>query len=252
VSTRNSPLILTNADNRFYEVYVGETSRSYEDAFFAGEPIFSRDLLTGRRKLLLQESRVTEWEKAYLTANPNARLLDPEEDGSDDVSVAATAEADILAVIGPYVLYDQRLTLERNNFEQSDSARGALDLRSGKKVAIEDVASDSTILSSGAVREDGLIRWRHSGYDVVARWNDDREESQMSLRDMRGHEWPLGYISSRVPRIFWLDEPRVDGRLRSALAGAFEEARDDDVDAQLVRRKSMHQSRHVMLTALHG
>ena len=73
------------------------------------------------------------------------------------------------------------------------------------------------------------MRWHHSGYDVIARWDDDRNESQVVLRDLRGHEWPLGYVGSRLPRIFWLDEPRVDPGLRRALFTAFDDARSDDL-----------------------
>jgi hypothetical protein len=234
INARTSPLILTSADNRFYEVYVDEETRSYDDAIFTREPIYSRDLLTGRKKLLWQEPRVTAWEKSYLTANPEARLLDPDEDGSDDVSVAASGESDILAVIGPYVLYDRHLTLEKENFEQSDSSRAAIDLRSGQTVPLEAVVRDTSVLGAGAIREADKVRWHHSGYDVIARWDDERNESQVILRDLRGHEWPLGYVGSRLPRIFWLDEPRVDPGLRRALLTAFDDARSDDYETQLV------------------
>lgn len=234
INARTSPLILTSADNRFYEVYVDEETRSYEDAIFTREPIYSRDLLTGRKKLLWQEPRVTAWEKSYLTANPSARLLDPDEDGSDDVSVAASGESDILAVVGPYVLYDRHLTLEKENFEQSDSSRSAIDVRTGQTVPLEAVVRDTSVFGAGAIRETDKVRWHHSGYDVIARWDDERNESQVVLRDLRGHEWPLGYVGSRLPRIFWLDEPRVDPGLRRALLTAFDDARSDDYETQLV------------------
>ena len=234
ISARTSPLILTSADNRFYEVYVGEVTRSYEDAIFSREPIYSRDVLSGAQKLLWEDSKVSAWEKAYLTGNPEARLLDPEEDGSDEVRVAASAESDILAVVGPYVLYDRRVTLERSDYQQSDSSTGAIDIRSGSSVAIDALVKDTALLGAGGMREGDRVRWRHGGYDVIARWNEERQESEMVLRDLRGHEWMLGYVGSRLPRIFWLDEPRVDGRLRRALANAFDEARADDIETQLV------------------
>jgi len=232
ISARTSPLILTTANDRFYEVYVGEVTRSYDDALFTREPIYSRDLLSGREKLLWEEGRVADWEKAYLRRHPGARLLDPDADG-DDVNTAASAESDILAVVGPYILYDRRILLERDDFQQSDSAREAIDLRSGHSVPLEVVVRDSSILGAGAVREHDKVRWRHSGYDVIATWDDDRSESQVTLRDRRGHEWPLGYVSARLPRIFWLDQPRVDTRVRTALSEAFDDARADDVNTQL-------------------
>jgi hypothetical protein len=246
ISARTSPLILTSANNRFYEVYVGEETRSYQDAIFTREPIYSRDVLSGRKKLLWEESRVAAWERAYLKRNPTARLLDPEEDNDDDVNVSATGESDILAVVGPYVLYNRRLMLERDDFEQADSSREAIDIRSGEAVTINSLVRDTAILGAGAVRETDKVRWRHSGYDVIARWDDERGESEVLLRDMRGHEWPVGYVDARMPRIYWLDEPRVDSRLRNALVSAFDEARADDFDTQLVQ----HREKGVVLASL--
>jgi hypothetical protein len=243
VSARESPLILTSADSRFYEVYVGEMTRSYEDAYFTGEPIYSRDLLTGTRKLLFEETRVAAWEKSYLTTNPKARLLDPDEDASDDVSVAATGEADILAVAGPYVLYDRRLTLEKENFEQSDSSRAAIDIRTGTSVPLNALVRDAAILGAGAVREGNTVRWHHGGYDVVAKWDAEQLQTKVVLRDLRGREWPLGYVNTRLPRLFWLDAPKVDSKIRVALAHAFEEARMDDVETQLVRAPDRDETR---------
>jgi hypothetical protein len=234
IDARNSPLILTSADNRFYEVYVDEESRSYDDAIFSREPIYCRDLLTGTRKLLWDEHRVTDWEKSYLSANPGARLLSPDDDGSDDLSVSGTSETDILAVVGPYVLYERRATLEKEDFQQSDSSREAIDVRTGNSVPLQALVRDTAILGAGAVRSRDGVTWRHSGYEVVARWDKERAESQVLLRDLRGHEWPLGYLGTRLPRIFWLDQPRVDGRLRHALATAFDDARFDNVETQLV------------------
>ncbi|MDO8502652.1 MAG: hypothetical protein Q7S20_12495 [Gemmatimonadaceae bacterium] len=250
ISARNSPLILTSAGDRFYEVYVDEVTRSYEDAVFTGEPIYSRELLSGRKRLLYEDARVGAWEKAYLTRNPDARLLDPDEDGSEDVSVAATGESAILAVAGPYVLYDRRVTLERDDFQQSDSSSGAIDVRSGESVSLASLVRDTAILGAGGVREGDAVRWRHGGYDVVARWDGDRSETDVVLRDLRGHEWPLGQVSSRLPRIFWLDVPRVDPKLRTALATAFEDARTDDVETQLVRHRGGSREHSPRLTAL--
>lgn len=233
VTARTSPLILTNTNDRFYEVYVREETRSYGDAVFTREPLYSRDLLTGSEKLLWKDGKVSAWEKDYLKQNPKAELLDDDED-ADDVSISATGQSDILAVIGPYVLYDRWVMLEREDFQQADSSREAIDIRSGKAVSLTAVVRDTAILGAGSVRDKDKVRWRHSGYDVISRWDEERAESLVILRDLRGHEWPVAYVATRLPRIFWLDEPRVDPRLRNALATAFDDARADDLDTQLV------------------
>jgi hypothetical protein len=249
INSRTSPLILTSADSRFYEVYVEEVTRSYEDAIFTREPIYSRDLLTGRKKMLYEDSKVTAWEKMYLTSNPNARLLDPDEDGGDDVSVAATGESDIVGVAGPYILYDRHITLEKSNFQQSDSSRGAIDIRSGEAVPINSLVHDTAVLGAGGIRDGNSIRWNHAGYSVVARYDTAQAETAVALRDLRGHEWPLGYVDSRLPRIFWLDQPRADAKLRTALNNAFEDAREHDVDEQFASRRTRPSHARILLAA---
>ena len=234
ISARTSPLILTHADNRFYEVYVGEVTRSYEDAIFIREPIYRRDLLSGSSELLFEDTRISAWERSYLQGNPDARLLDPEEDSFEDVSIAATGESEILAVAGPYLLFERWATLEREDFQEADSARSAIDIRSGQSISLSALMRDPAVLGVGAEKDAKGLRWRHSGYDVLARWDEDRSETAIILRSARGREWPLGYVDSRLPRIFWLDEPKVDKRLRAALVTAFEEARADDVETHLV------------------
>jgi hypothetical protein len=237
IHARVSPLILTRAGGRYYEVFVGENTRSYEDAVFTAEPIYRRDLITGDSTLLWHDPRIDAWERVYLARHPSARLLDPDADDGDDVSLSATGEADILGIVGPYILYTHRSTLETDHAEQSDTARGVIDIRVGKPVAIAALAGDTAALSDGGIREGGLVRWRHSGYNVIARYDTTRRETQVVLRDRRRHEWTLGFVNSPVPRIFWLDEPRVDARVRTAIARAFEGAMSDADNTQLVRRE---------------
>lgn len=238
ITARVSPLILTTANDRFYQVYVGESARSYSDAVFITEPVFRRDLVTGDSTLLLDDSVVGKWEREYLAVSPEARLLDPDDAGEGDVDFAASSEIDILGVIGPYVLYDKRATVERPDYSKTDSSRGALDIRSGQVVALTKVVRDSSLLGAGGTREKNGVRWRHKGYEVVARFDTDRSETQVLLRNGRGREWSLGYVDSRLPRIFWLDQHRADSKLRIALSAAFDDALLDEGDTQFVHEKA--------------
>src|SRR5687767_1209573 len=235
IHARVSPLILTRAGGRFYEVYVGESTRSYEHALFSGEPIYRRDLVTNESTLLWQDEKISAWERAYLDANPSARLLDPDEEG-DDVSLFATGESDILGVVGPFVLYTHRSNLENLHSHRADTARGVIDVRIAKSVPIAALATDTAAISDGGVHEKGGLRWRHVGYDVIARLDTARNQTQVMLRDSRNNQWPLGYVKSPVPRIFWLDGKRVDARVRSAIGDAFDGALSDEDLTQLASR----------------
>jgi hypothetical protein len=237
IHARVSPLILTRTSGRYYEVFVGENTRSYEDAVFTAEPIYRRDLVTGDSTLVWNDPSIEAWEKVYLARHPRARLLDPDSEDGDNVTLSVTGEADILGVVGPYLLYARRSTLENERAEEADTARGVIDIRVGKPVPFTTLAGDTAALADGGIREKGEVRWRHSGYDVIARYDTTKRETQVVLRDRRRREWPLGFVNSPAPRIFWLDEPRVDPKVRTAIAHAFEGAMSDEDNTQLVRRE---------------
>jgi hypothetical protein len=242
IHARVSPLILTKADGRYYEVFVGESTRSYADAVFSAEPIYRRDLVTGDSSLVWEDAKITAWEQAYLARNPTARLLAPGDDPNDDVALSATGEADILGALGPYLLYTHRSTLENATIERADTARGVIDLRIGKPVSLTVLVNDTAALSGGGIREHDTVRWRHAGYDLVARFDSTRGQTQMVIRDLSRREWTLGYVDSRVPRIFWLDEPRLDARVLAGIAHAFEGALSDEGTSQLVSRDRLNRA----------
>jgi hypothetical protein len=240
IHARVSPLILTRAGGRYYEVFVGESTRSYTDAIFSAEPIYRRDLVTGDTTILWQDPKINAWENVYLAHNPSAQLLDPDDDNEDAVSLSATGESDILGVVGKYVLYTHRSMIQNAEVERADTARGIIDVGLGKDVPMSVLARDTASITGGGVREKGVTRWQHKGYEVIARFDPERAQTEMSLRDGRRHLWRLGYVNSPVPRIFWLDEPRIDARVRTALAQAFEGAMSDDDLSQLASRVSRY------------
>jgi hypothetical protein len=244
IHARVSPLILTRAGGRYYEVFVAEQTRSYQDAVFSAEPIYRRDLVTGDTTLLWEDSKISAWEKVYLARNPSAQLMDPGDDGDDDaVALTATGEADIVGVVGPYVLYSHRSMIESSEMEQADTARGILDVGRAKAVGVSTLVSDTASISGGGVREGEFMRWGHAGYDVLSRFDSTRRQSEMMVRDARKRVWKLGYVNSRLPRIFWLDEPRVDARVRPALVQAFEGALSDEEMSQLVAAPRLERRR---------
>jgi hypothetical protein len=245
IHARVSPLILTRAGGRYYEVFVSETTRSYQDAVFTAEPIYRRDLVTGDTTLLWEDKKISTWEKVYLARNPAAQLLDPDDDGDEgDVALSATGEADIVGVVGPYVLYSHSSIVQSPEMEQGDTTRGILDVGLAKSVGFASLVHDSASISGGGVKEGNFTRWRHAGYDVLARFDSTRLQSEMMLRDSRRRVWKLGYVNSRVPRIFWLDEP-VDARVRPALVQAFEGALSDEEMVQLVAQPRLEKRRRM-------
>jgi len=240
IHARVSPLILTRSRGRYYEVFVGESTRSYTDAIFSAEPIYRRDLMTGDTTVLWQDPKINAWENVYLANNPSARLLDPDDDNDDAVALSATGESDILGVVGQYVLYTHRSMIQNAELERADTARGIIDVGLAKDVPISVLARDTASITGGGVREKGVTRWHHKGYEVIAKFDVERAQTEMILKDSRRHTWRLGYVNSPVPRIYWLDEPRIDSRVRTAIAQAFEGAMSDEDLSQLASRASGH------------
>ena len=74
--------------------------------------------------------------------------------------------------------------------------------------------------------------WRHGAYSVVVRY-DAAGSASLSIRDSTSREWPIAPISGRAARIFWLDQPTLDGDTRHALIRAFNEAAGYGMDTKV-------------------
>jgi hypothetical protein len=222
---RGSPLILARTGGQYYEVYIGEVDLSYPRALFAAERVFRRELASGDSAVIFEDSAVIALAADYKRRNPRARPLAPDEDPSDEVDIAAVGETDILNVLGGYVALENRLSVGRaDGNDQDDTTRTVIDIRSGKRVSLERVLEDSTVQE--AAGEGTLVsrRWKHNAYDVVSRYDSARHSNALLLRDRRGREWKLGMLPSNFVQIFWLDNPGLDAKTRSALSNAFNEA----------------------------
>jgi len=235
---RGSPLILARTGGRYYEVYVVEIDRSFPKALFSGERVFRRELASGDSSMIYDDTTIVQMAAQYRQKHPQAPVLGPDDDPEDDIDVSAVGETDILNVLGPYVALEHRLSIERaDDHSQDDTTRAVIDLRSGKPVALDRMLRDSTVQEAAGEGGLALRRWRHDGFDVVARYDSAHKANALAMRDRRGREWKLGLVASSFVQIFWLDKPRVDARTRHALARAFNDATTYGERIQQVSRK---------------
>ncbi|HEY1951857.1 MAG TPA: hypothetical protein VGG76_03535 [Gemmatimonadaceae bacterium] len=242
---RGSPLILARSGGRYYEIFVSEIDRSFPRAVLSGERVFRRELASGDSSIIFDDTAIVRMSVDYHRDHPGAPLLGPNDDPEDDVDVSAVGETDILNVLGPYVAIEHRLSIERpDDHDQDDTTRAVIDLRNGKPVALDRMLRDSTVRE--AVGEGGFVnrRWRHDGYDVLSHYDSAQKANALSLRDRRGREWKLGYVSSSFVQIFWLDTPRLDPQTRHALARAFNDATSYGERLQQVSRTKPRLSSH--------
>jgi len=235
---RGSPLILARTGGRYYEVYVGEIDRSFPRALFSGERVFRRDLTSGDSAVIYDDTAIVRMAADYSRRHPRAPLLGPEDDPDNVIDVSAVGETDILNVLGPYVVLEHRLSIERaDEHGEDDTTRAVIDLRNGKPVELDSMLRDSTVQE--AAGEGGLSnrRWRHDRYDVISRYDSAHNQNALAMRDHRGREWKLGLVASSYVQIFWLDKPKVDARTRHALSRAFNDATAYGENIQQVSRK---------------
>jgi hypothetical protein len=137
IRVRGAPLVVGSWGGRFFEVYVSDDDRSYQDALFIGQRVFRRDLLSGDSLLVFADTAVPRAAKRYAEANPSARPLDPDEEGGEDASTSYTAEVDVLDLYGPYLSYEYHLDVKSPDADAWHSTRrGVIDLRTGKPATL--------------------------------------------------------------------------------------------------------------------
>jgi len=222
---RGSPLILARTGGLYYEVYIGEVDRSYPRALFAAERLFRREISSGDSAVIFEDSAVLALASEYQQRNPRQPLLGPNDDPEESIDIAAVGETDVLNVLGPYVALENRLSVGRADGEdREDTTRTVVDIRSGKRVTLEQVLTDTSVHDAAGEGDVATRRWKHDGYEVVSRYDSTRKSNALLLRDRRGREWNLGTIASSFVQIFWLDKPGVDAKTRTALSDAFNDA----------------------------
>lgn len=97
----------------------------------------------------------------------------------------------------------------------------------------------SAVPTSAREREE---QWSRGAYAVKAVYDTIARPVRLVLVDSAGHEFDVGGVNAPVHRIYWLDQPPVDGKQRSALSKAFDEAAlYDDAARASIEQDTMRQ-----------
>jgi hypothetical protein len=140
VRMRGAPIVLAQLDNRFYELYVVDDDRSYANAYFVGQTLFERDLVTGDSTAMFRDSVVTALADKYASAHPNEQQLPPDEDPAEDPASSASAEVSVLAVHGPYLSMEYHVDTSGAGDDTWHMTRHeVVDLRTGRRVDLTDL-----------------------------------------------------------------------------------------------------------------
>jgi hypothetical protein len=138
VHLRGAPLELARVDGRFYELYVTDDDRSYEDAVLVGQRIFRRDLITGDSLLVYEDTIVPRLAARYARLHPEDVRLQPSDEASEDPLWRVTTSIDLAEVHGPFLSFSLHADVERDDADPwHTSRRGVIDLSTGRPAALE-------------------------------------------------------------------------------------------------------------------
>ncbi len=140
VRMRGAPIVLSRLDGRFQELYVEDDDRSFEDAFFVGQTLYQRDLVTGDSIEVFRDSVVASMAGKYARKHPDARRLATDEDTEEDPASSASAELSVLAVHGPYLSLEYHVDTGGATDDTWHMTRHeVVDLRSGRRVGLAEL-----------------------------------------------------------------------------------------------------------------
>jgi hypothetical protein len=141
VRVRGAPLELAQVEGRFYELYVADDDRSYNDAILVGQRVYRRDLITDDSLLVYQDTIVPRLARLYARMHPDDSPLAPSDDPSDDPLWTATSTLNLDEVAGPFVSFSLHTDVDRDDAPLwHTTRRGVLDLRRGGSATLATVA----------------------------------------------------------------------------------------------------------------
>ncbi len=137
---RSAPILLTQVDGHFYEVFIAEEGVDYEDAAFTAARVFSRDITQRDSVSLFDDGRVMKEADAWHRRHPREMAIDPEsEDIPPDPATVVSEEIEILDVHGPWVTFNHLLDIDVADHEPHRHAghRYVVDVRTGARGTLE-------------------------------------------------------------------------------------------------------------------
>jgi hypothetical protein len=137
---RGVPITLARYGGHFYELYTADDDHSYEQALLVGERLYRRDLTTGDSAIVFMDTTVNRIAMAYARAHPDERPLQPDEEGDDTPETSATAQIDVLQVLGPYVSFEYHVDVQMAGASPWHATRrGVVDLRTGAPTTVAEL-----------------------------------------------------------------------------------------------------------------
>lgn len=136
---RSAPILLTNVEGQFYEVYISEDGLDYADASFGIARLWARHLVRGDSLPLFTDSTVLRQAALWKRRHPRENPIDPDdEDMSNDPHTVVAEEIEITDVHGPWLTFTHLLDVdtESGNLHKHVGRRAVVDVRSAREATL--------------------------------------------------------------------------------------------------------------------
>ncbi len=143
---RSAPILLTQVDGHFIEVFIADDGVEYADASFASSRVFARDI-TGKDSIrLFDDGTVMREAAAWKRRHPREEPIDLEnEEVPTDPRTVASEEIEVLDVHGPWVTFNHLLNIDVADHQPHRHAghRYVVDVRTGAQATLATLFSDT-------------------------------------------------------------------------------------------------------------
>ncbi len=139
VRVRSAPILLTQVDGHFYEVFIAEDGVDYADAAFSAARVYSREVTKRDSLALFNDGTVMREAEGWKKRHPSEEPIDPEnEDLSSDPHTVVSDDIEILDVHGPWVTFNHLLDVDIADREPHHHAgrRYVVDVRTGQHATL--------------------------------------------------------------------------------------------------------------------
>ena len=202
---RSAPILLTQVDGRFFEVFIAEDGVDYDDAAFAVSRVYSRDVTHGDSLSLFDDSTVMREASAWKRRHPGAAPIDPErEEVPGDPRTVVSEEIEILDVHGPWVTFNHLLDVDLADREphRHVGKRYVIDVRTGARATLAMLFGDT---EARRLINEGLRSYQQLT-DSIRQAGDDRAElARESLESFRFDSSSFGLTDvARTPAVAFM------------------------------------------------
>ena len=176
IRVRSAPILLTEADGEFHEIYIIEDGVDYDDASFGAARVYSHRVLGKDSVLLFQDSTVLRHAASWKRRHPREQPIDPDSDEPlQDPATMVTEEIEIVDVHGPWLSLTHSLDVDTDRDEEHrhSARRAVVDVRTGRLATLEALFGRAEAGRLVATAQASLRRL----LDSVRMAGDDRAEA---------------------------------------------------------------------------